>query len=687
MLHQFNKKGTFYIFTIEVSINNGVNILNNSLEKDQMLELFVFETLELITQLENIAINSEKANTIESQVNEVFRIVHTIKSSAAMMNFENIASLSHYMEDAFYYIRENHPKNVDYSALTDIVLRGVDFIKNEVNQIQVGNDPNHDASMIVQEINEFLSLLKNNDNLIYQETKGTSSISKGSNEVHDAIGKNRFKALIFFVDGCEMENIRAFNIIHSFEKSADIIGYSPKDIIENQKSAEVIRKSGFEIEFSTELGIDDVKTILSDTIFLKDFKLELIDSIKADCTAIEKNDIGMENIKSTIKQSMISVNVSKLDKLMDLVGELVISQAMVIQNPELEGLNLNSFNKASSQLQKLTNELQDAVMSMRMVPLSATFQKMHRVVRDMGKKLNKDLKLEIIGDETEVDKNIIEHLSDPLIHLVRNAVDHGIETAEERVSKGKPTIGKITLEARNEGGDVWIIVRDDGRGLDKKSILQKAKQRELLKKPENELTDREIYSYIFLPGFSTNEEVTEFSGRGVGMDVVNKNIEEIGGTVQVDSAYEIGTTVSIKIPLTLAIIDGMKVRVGKSIYIIPITSIKESFKVQESAIIRDEANNSEIIMLRGNCYPVIRLHEFFNVKPDTTNLNEGIIVVVENEAKLTCLFVDELMGVQQVVVKVLPRYIKKVNGISGCTVMGNGSVSLIIDVSGLVNSS
>lgn len=659
----------------------------SNLESEPMLELFIFETLELISQLENIALTSEKENAIKAQINEMFRIVHTIKSSAAMMNFENIASLSHSMEDVFYYIRENHPKNVDYSALTDIVLRGADFIKNEVNQIQAGNDPNHDASMIVQEINEFLSLLKNNDNFIYQETKGTYLISKGSNGVHDAIGKNRFKALIFFEDGCEMENIRAFNIIHNFEKSADIIGYSPQDIIENQKSAEVIRKSGFEIEFSTELGIDDVKTILSDSIFLKDFKLELIDSIKADCTAIEKNDMGMENIKSTIKQSMISVNVSKLDKLMDLVGELVISQAMVIQNPELEGLNLNSFNKASSQLQKLTNELQDAVMSMRMVPLSATFQKMHRVVRDMGKKLNKDLKLEIIGEETEVDKNITEHLSDPLIHLVRNAVDHGIETAEERVSKGKPAIGKITLEARNEGGDVWIIVRDDGRGLDKKSILQKAKQRELLKKPENELTDREIYSYIFLPGFSTNEEVTEFSGRGVGMDVVNKNIEEIGGTVQVDSAYEIETTVSIKIPLTLAIIDGMKVRVGKSIYIIPITSIKESFKVQESAIIRDEANNSEIIMLRGNCCPVIRLHEFFSVKPDTTNLNEGIIVVVENEAKLTCLFVDELMGVQQVVVKVLPRYIKKVNGISGCTVMGNGSVSLIIDVSGLVNSS
>lgn len=653
-----------------------------------MLELFIFETFELISQLENIALTSEKGNAIENKINEIFRIVHTIKSSAAMMNFDNIASLSHSMEDVFYYIRENHPKNVDYSALTDIVLRSADFIKNEINQIQLGNEPNHEASLIiVQEINEFLSILKNNDNLVYQQTKDTSLVSKGNNGVHNSTGKNRFKALIFFEDGCEMENIRAFNIIHNMEKFADIIDYLPQDIIENQKSAEVIKKSGFEIVFSTELGIDDVKTILSDTIFLKDLKLELIDSIKSGGTSPEKNDTVRENINSNIKQSMISVSLSKLDKVMDLVGELVISQAMVIQNPELEGLNLDSFNKASRQLQKLTNELQDAIMSMRMVPLSATFRKMHRVVRDMGKKLNKNIELEIIGEETEVDKNIIEHLSDPLIHIVRNAVDHGIETAEERMSKGKPSVGKITLEAKNEGGDVWIIVKDDGRGLDKKRILQKAKEANLLKKPENELTDREIFSCIFQPGFSTKEVVTEFSGRGVGMDVVNKNIEEIGGTVHIDSAYDVGTTVSVKIPLTLAIIDGMKVRVGKAIYIIPITSVKESFKVNESAIIRDEVSNSELIMLRGNCYPVIRLHNFFNVKPDTMNLSEGIIVVVENEAKLTCLFADEIMGVQQVVVKALPRYIKKVNGISGCTVMGNGSVSLIIDVPGLVDSS
>lgn len=661
--------------------------MKDSLEKDPMLELFVFETIELISQLENIILNSEEVNAIESKINEVFRIVHTIKGSAAMMSFENIASLSHSLEDVFYYIRENHPENVDYSTVADVVLRSTDFIKSDVNQIQSGSNPDNDVSAIVQEINKFLFLLKNNNGLLNQETKNITLNGQENNEIHEVNGENRFKALIFFEDGCQMENIRAFNVVHNLEKVADIIGYSPKDIIENQESAEAIRENGFEIQFSTDLCFDNIKAILSDTLFLKDFKLDTISPTNKELSSKENSNKDGENRQLTFKQSMISVNISKLDTLMDLVGELVISQAMVIQNPELEGLVLNSFNKASRQLQKVTDEMQDAVMSIRMVSLSATFQKMHRIVRDMSKKLDKEIRLEIIGEETEVDKNIIEHLSDPLIHLIRNAVDHGIESAVERVNKGKPSAGKITLEAKNEGGNVWILVRDDGKGLNKKSILHKARQQGILKKPDNELTDREIYSCIFIPGFSTNEEVTEFSGRGVGMDVVNKNIEEVGGTVQIDSSQESGTTISIKIPLTLAIIDGMKVRVGKSIYIIPITSIKQSFRVHKPSVIRDEANNSEMLMIRGDCCPVLRLHKLFKVKPDTTNLEEGIIVVVENESRVMCLFADELMGKQQVVVKALPGYIKKVNGISGCTVMGNGSVSLIIDVSGLLNSS
>ncbi|GAE87690.1 signal transduction histidine kinase CheA [Acetivibrio straminisolvens JCM 21531] len=357
---------------------------------------------------------------------------------------------------------------------------------------------------------------------------------------------------------------------------------------------------------------------------------------------------------------------------------------MVTQNPDLEGLQLDNFHKAARQLNKLTNELQDVVMSIRMVPLSMTFQKMNRIVRDMGKKLNKSIELEIIGEETEVDKNIIERISDPLIHLIRNAVDHGLEDAEERVAKGKPPAGKITLEAKNAGGDVWIFVKDDGRGLNREKILKKARVAGLIHKPENELTDKEIYSFIFTPGFSTKDNVTEFSGRGVGMDIVSNNISMVGGTIFVDSVPDNGTIISIKLPLTLAIINGMSIKVGKSRYTIPTISIKESFKVKNEAIITDSEGN-EMIMVRGEVYPIVRLHRFYKIDTAVTDINDGIIVMVENDSKVICIFADELLGEQQVVVKALPKYIKKVKGIGGCTLLGDGSISLILDIAGLVD--
>jgi len=652
-----------------------------------MLELFVFETLEMVAQLESIILESEEGNAIESKINDVFRIVHTVKGSAAMMSFNNIATLSHALEDVFYYLREGNAQNVDYSALADISLRSTDFIKNEVTEIQGGTNPESDASGIVQEIKGLLASLKG-ESVQAKPAKGKKS-AKPAQEVTvktETTGKNRLKAVVIFENGCEMENIRSFGVLHNLETAADIISYSPSDITENPESTEIIREKGFEIQFATDLDIEDIKTLMSDTLFLRELRIEPIENPaerkKAGDAAADKN-AAADTAHAAVKQSLISVNISKLDRLMDLVGELVTSQAMVLQNPELQGLELSNFDKASRQLQKVTNDLQDAVMSVRMVSLSATFQKMHRTVRDMSRKLDKDIKLEIIGENTEVDKNIVEHLSDPLLHMIRNAMDHGIESAEERIKKGKPAAGKITLEAKNESGEVWIIVRDDGRGLDKVTIRDKARRQGLLKKTDEELTDKEIYSCIFHPGFSTNESITEFSGRGVGMDVVRKNIDEIGGAVLVDSKPDAGTTISIKIPLTLAIIDGMTVRVGDSIYIIPITSIKESFKASETDIVRDETSESEMILLRGECYSILRLHEVLGVRPDYTNLDEGIIVAVESDSKILCLFTDELIGQQQVVVKALPAYIKKADSISGCTIMGDGNVSLILNVSAL----
>ena len=304
---------------------------------------------------------------------------------------------------------------------------------------------------------------------------------------------------------------------------------------------------------------------------------------------------------------------------------------------------------------------------------------MNRIVRDMSKKLNRKVHLEIIGEETEVDKNIIEHISDPIMHLIRNAVDHGIEPEAERLAMGKSEHGNITLEAKNSGGDVLIIVKDDGRGLNREKIIEKARANGLLTGSVDELSNREVFSFIFLPGFSTKENVSEFSGRGVGMDVVTKNIEKIGGTVSVDSVPSQGTTITIKVPLTLAIIAGMNIRVGKSIYTIPTIAIRECFRPGENDVFSDP-DGREMIMIRGQCYPILRLHSFFKVKTDVVHMHQGIIIVVENNNESVCLFADELLGEQQVVVKALPNYIRKVQGLAGCTLLGNGTISLILDV-------
>jgi len=396
-----------------------------------------------------------------------------------------------------------------------------------------------------------------------------------------------------------------------------------------------------------------------------------------------------ENASRNLKKNIISVNVSKLDKLMDLVGEIVIIESMVTKNPDLEGLELDNFNKAARQMRKLNDELKDIVMSIRMIPIALVFHKMQRIIRDMGRQLGKEVELVILGEETEVDKNVIDHLSDPLMHLIRNAMDHGIEDVEERKLSGKPERGTITLKASSTGGNATISITDDGRGLNKERILERAREKGLVNKLESDLSDREIFSFILMPGFSTKDQVTEFSGRGVGMDIVKTNIEKVGGNISVESTPGVGTTIIIKIPLTLAIVDGMGIAAGNLIYTLPAISIRESFRPSEKDLIIDPDGN-EMLMIRGKCYPVVRLHKIFKIKTEVTELSEGIIIVVENDAKTICLFADRLLGEQQVVVKPLPHFLSQYRvkqcGVGGCTVLGDGSISLILDPIGIINS-
>ncbi|MBE3101780.1 MAG: chemotaxis protein CheA, partial [Firmicutes bacterium] len=675
-----------------------------------------FETNQLIEQLEQSILSSEQSSCYtQPAINEIFRIMHTIKGSSAMMMFENIASLTHSVEDLFYYLREEKPQNVDCSALSDLILEGVDFIKVEIEKIKNGDDADGDACPLIDNIKEFLLILKQ-DNSSDTPTEDVKQVDTDKQHYYvrqdksiDPMYKNTFKAVIYFEEGCEMENIRAYSVIHNLNAITDMVYHIPQDLIDTDSSLEVIRREGFLVYLKTDCSYETMHEIFMQTIFLSDLGLIQLDNddelmqfsevqqviVKGDPIQMptihnqgnDYNEQGSKDIQTaSTQQSIISVAVAKLDKLMDLAGEMVIAEAMVIQNPDLNGLELGNFQKAARQLHKITSEMQDMVMSIRMVPVATTFHKMHRIVRDMSKKLGKEINLRLIGEETEVDKNIVEHISDPLMHLIRNSIDHGIEPPEDRQINGKLQAGTVTLEARNAGSDVLIIVKDDGKGLNKEKILQRARENDLLHKPENEMSDKEIYDLIFLPGFSTKEDVSEFSGRGVGMDVVTKNIGTVGGSVSVGSIEGIGTTVTLKIPLTLAIIDGMNIKVGNSCYTIPILSIKESFRPKDNDIITDPDGN-EMIMVRGQCYPILRLHEYYAVKTDITEFTKGILIMVEAESKVLCIFADELLGQQQVVVKVLPNYIKntrKISGLSGCTLLGDGSISLILDVGGLV---
>jgi two-component system chemotaxis sensor kinase CheA len=683
---------------------------------DAMLEMFLFEASQLLEQLEQVVLSCEtRQHYSEEDINEIFRIMHTIKGSSSMMMFNGIAALSHAIEDLFSYIRKEKPEKYFSSDLNDLILTCIDFIKIELEKIRNKDNVDGDPSELVEKIKSFLAQLKE---------RGFNVPEEKNEEVI-----NYFKAVLYFEDGCEMENIRAFAVVHNLEKIAYKLVYYPADIIENEKSVETIRREGFQIFIKTDRSKEEIQEQLVQTVFLRKLQLTVVDEKafaeslqdrengelvlsensvkkqeenataetedggktaqveKSHTETEQKQNVGDHHSTSSA-QSYISVSVAKLDRLMDLVGEMVIAEAMVIQNPDLQGLELANFHKAATQLSKITSEIQDIVMSVRMVPLAATFQRMNRIVRDMCRKLNKEVQLEIIGEETEVDKNIIERITDPLMHLVRNAVDHGIETAEEREAMGKGRVGKITIEAKNVGSDVHIIVKDDGRGLNKEKILKKARENNLLTTDEDSLSDSEIYRLILLPGFSTSDKVTEFSGRGVGMDVVAKNIEAIGGSISIESEKNKGTQITLAIPLTLAIIDGMNIQVGKSTFTIPTISIQESFRPRDEKVIVDPDGN-EMIMVRGECYPVLRLHKFFGIETEVTNISDGIIIMISQDERNICVFADRLLGQQQVVVKSLPEYIKrfkKISGISGCTLLGDGSISLILDIANLVHN-
>lgn len=710
-----------------------------------MLDMFIFETEQGLENLENICLDSKDVGEFDDDhVNEIFRIMHTIKGASAVMMYQNITTLSHKLEDVFYYIRENHPENIPHAELLDYIFEVSDFIGGELEKIKEGNESDGNADELIGQLDGYLKKIQGNSGAFAGKSGAAPvPVSAPAEKPHFYIAPVASEASRFYTiyitygKDTEMANIKAYIAVNSLKGIAEDILFTPADIISNPDSASVVLEFGFRIALQTTEEADRIMELVSGSSGIENVEINecTSDEFIAFCTEAEspistagevlmapveqptvlvesqkpksivlaeeeKTEAQKEEkpvkkapqrkkapAKKSETQSFISVNIKKMDLLMDLIGELVIAQAVVLQNPDLKvpGLDLTNFQKSAVQLSKITSELQDAIMAMRMMPLKNTFQKMNRIVYDTSKKLGKDIELEVIGEDTEVDKNIIEHISDPLMHLIRNSVDHGIESNEKRQELGKTEKGKIVLEAKNEGGQVWISVSDNGKGLKRDEILAKAKANGLLgNRSEKDFTDKEVYNFITLPGFSTKKQVTEYSGRGVGMDVVVKNIQGVGGVLDIESEEGHGSTMTMKIPLTLAIIDGIIFSVSGTNFVTPTNAVMEFIRVTAEQLIV-EPDGEEYVMIRGVCYPLIRLNQFYHLENGRENIEDGIVIILNHEDRKIAVFADELIGEQEIVVKPMPAYIKQVRGISGCTQLGDGSISLILDTGGLVS--
>ncbi len=720
--------------------------MSEEFNTDGMLDMYLFENGQLLEQLQETVLEQKDAECFdEDSINEIFRTMHTIKGSSGIMMFDDITAVSHKLEDVFYYLRESHPENVPHLDLVEHVLAVEDFISNEMEKIRNGDPVDGDASAIIADLDKFLNEIKNGA-AQEGEDPPPENVHEEPKQFYIApvaTSASRFyKIYITFYPETEMSNVHAYKTVYALKEIAEDLLYSPEDIISDEASAQTILEDGFRILLQAQCTEEEIRELIGIGYdiekvdiyeckaeeFLQGFdfgeqepmvidlesSVEDIENKAEEKAAQETKDeepkapekkkiapgdfvikskepgrpkkLAKDRAKAE-KASFISVNVKKMDQLMDLIGELVISESVVLQNPDLKvpGLNLDRFNKAAAQLSKISTDLQDVIMSMRMVPLTNTFQKMNRIVFDVSRKLGKDIEFEMVGEHTEVDKNIIEHISDPLMHLVRNAVDHGIESNEERIDSGKAEKGKITLSAKTEAGKVWISVEDNGAGLDREKILAKARKQQLLddSKADSSYTDKEVFQFITLPGFSTNEQVTEYSGRGVGMDVVVQNLQSIGGMLDIESTPGLGSIMSLKIPLTLAIVDGIVMETGNSSFVLETGVIKEFVRVKEEMMIY-EPNGDEYIMIRGECYPVLRLGRWYGLEQYQESVEDGIMLILEVEEQRVCLFVDKLIGEQEIVVKPIPSYIKKVKGLSGCTQLGDGSIALILDAAGLM---
>ena len=697
-------------------------------DSDEFISIFLSEANEIVEGLENDLVLLEDNKSDEDLLNKIFRSAHTLKSSAGTVGFTTMSELNHVAENLLEKVRSGKldvtPKMItvllEFLDTVKLMLQniidgkgeadGVDNIESLKAKIKAIADGNEDIETVAspQPKKETPKTEEPKEEVKEVKAEGTEK-SGGSNVFHVDMS---FKATIFD-NGIDplmfLNDLKAIGTIKNLK-----IDYSNVPAISALEDPYTCYTQ-FALDLETNSTIEQVQNIFLFVIDDNDINIsdakngaqEVKSSPQPEVAETKKEETQAEAPKETKQEeakteqakpqapksasakvqapSTVRVDTRKLDSLMNLIGELVIAQSRIMQLTQSLDID-NGLKEAVSSMDRTSRQIQEEVMNIRMMPVGPIFNQFHRYVRDLNLELNKEVKLVLKGETTEIDKNMLEQLSDPLKHIIRNSMDHGIEkTKEERIERGKPEFGTITMSAAHQEGHVVIEVSDDGNGLNKEKIYNKAIEKGLLSK-DGKYSDAEIYRTIFSPGLSTAEKITDISGRGVGMDVVRANVEKMKGKIEIKSEEGKGSTFIIKLPLTLAIIEGITFALGEQIYIMPLISIIEQMKVKNEQI-KPFEGKGEMIKIRDEYLPLIRLHKVFDIDTQVDDIDNGIVVVVEAGYRRCAIFVDELLDQQQVVIKSLDSAFSKHSGISGGTILGDGRIALIIDIQGLVNIS
>ena len=695
-------------------------------------EVFVEEFREIVENLESDIVSLEEHSEPEL-IDNIFRYVHTIKGSSGIAGFSELYEFTHQLENLLDLVRSGELKANE--GITDLLLNSLDWMKFTVfggeteatDQIRetllesmvryIGDHRGKEPKQSERD----RALMEEYGKKIEEEGIGYRyfAVNAGFREsifesgidplriIEDCVSLGTVITMKIdrrrLPDFHELDPERCYTswelILKTKQSLDDVMNTFIFVIDDNNITIEDITLDYVEGEVNEYLEEKRLGEILVKKGFLTEDELEEVISVQG----ADKKKLGelvvergyatdnevryalseQDDIRKRVETTTVRVDTGKLDKLMNLLGEIVIGQSSIRRiSDELDDEMGYRLKNALYGVDRTTREFQEQLMAIRMIPIGPTFEQFRRFVRDVSHEAGKSIRFEISGGETELDKTVIERISDPLKHLIRNAIDHGIETADERVSAGKNETATIRLSAYHQEGNIYIEVTDDGRGINRDKTRKKALSMGLLS-PDEEPSDDRLLSFLFVPGFSTADRVGELSGRGVGMDVVKTNVEALRGTVAIDSTEGAGTTFQIKLPLTLAIIEGMLVRVGEHRYIIPLLSIVESLQPKAEEI-KTVEKRGEVVLVRGEYVTLLRLYELFGVKPDITNPSEGLVVIVESAGIWIGLLIDELLGQQQIVIKNLVNQITRSRALSGAAILGDGKVALILDVHGLL---